>query len=147
VSKIIDITHTHQQSLERAVYSTSQSNLASHSVIQILFANDKKTFPRKTCQTVVSSPLTGRPKLRNFLPGACGGSSSPLYRSKRHDSRTSLLTPTRRGIPGYCQRISSYSNMITVKTFNHIRIQCLVYGSSSDVTLQLLKRHHSLSYL
>ena len=25
----------------------------------------------------MSSPLTGRPKLRNFLPGACGGSSPP----------------------------------------------------------------------
>jgi len=36
------MTHTHQQSLERAVYSTSQSNLASHSVIEIHFANKKK---------------------------------------------------------------------------------------------------------
>jgi hypothetical protein len=66
-------------------------------------------------QARLSSPLTGSPKLRNFLPGACWGSSplSAVLSGMTHALR--YLTPTRRGIPVYCQRKSSYNNMNKVE--------------------------------
>lgn len=123
----------------------------------------KKTYSRKTSQAVVSSPLTGRPKLRNFLPGACG--SFPPAGAAVLDGMTHTLRYLHTHLVAFQDIVnvqSSYRNMNkVVASALHLQASANNFSSTqqfsntipslwpleSDVTLFVLRSQHSFIYL
>jgi hypothetical protein len=86
VSKIILSTHTLRTKLTPRHTATWRLTPSYRFALPTI-KKKKKNFPAQNKPAVMSSPLTGWPKLRNFLPTAHRLPSSPFFLS-RHESRT-----------------------------------------------------------